>query len=71
MKTKSREVPSSPQDVCPLLAGMAVPELVLTSAGGSSFDLMKAVTETFLRPTSDFDGGRWHGGTPIGVGPRK
>jgi hypothetical protein len=45
MKTKPHEVPNSPQDVCPLLTGITVPELVLTSADGSPFDLMKAVKE--------------------------
>jgi hypothetical protein len=45
MTTKSREVPKSPQDVCPLLTGTVIPELVLTSADGNRFDLMKAVKE--------------------------
>lgn len=45
MTTKSHEVPNSPQGVCPLLTGMLIPELVLTSADGSHFDLMKAVKE--------------------------
>ena len=45
MKAKLREVPNSPQDVCPLLTGMSIPEVTFTSADGSSFDLMKAVKE--------------------------
>jgi peroxiredoxin len=45
MTSKSRGVPNSPQDVCPLLTGMAIPELTFTSADGGIFELMKAVKE--------------------------
>ncbi len=45
MTSRSRGVPNSPQDVCPLLTGMAIPELTFTSADGGSFDLMTAVKE--------------------------
>ena len=45
MTTRSREVPNLPQDVCPLLNGMAIPDLVLKSADGSGFDLIKAVKQ--------------------------
>ena len=45
MKAKPREVPNSPQDVCPLLTGMAIPELTFRSADGDSVDLMTAVKE--------------------------
>jgi len=45
MTTRARPVPNSPHDVCPLLTGTAIPELVLPSADGSSFDLTKAVKQ--------------------------
>ena len=45
MTAETREGPNSPQDVCPLLTGMSVPDLVLKSADGSDFDLTKAVKQ--------------------------
>jgi peroxiredoxin len=45
MATRSRKAPNSAQDVCPLLTGMAIPDLVLKSAEGSRFDLAKAVKQ--------------------------
>ncbi len=37
------EVPTSPQDVCPLLTGTCIPQVVLRTVEGNSFDLMAAV----------------------------
>lgn len=45
MTAETREVPNSPQDVCPLLTRIAVPGLVLKSADSSDFDLTKAVNQ--------------------------
>lgn len=45
MTNRSRGVPNSPQEVCPLLTGMAIPEVVLTSADGGRVELMQAVKE--------------------------
>lgn len=38
-----QQVPASPQDACPLLNGIAIPQLSVTDEGGNSFDLTAAV----------------------------
>jgi hypothetical protein len=37
------DVPASPQDVCPLLTGTCIPQVILSTVEGNSFDLMDAV----------------------------
>jgi hypothetical protein len=42
----SERVAASPQDVCPLLNGMRIPEVVLNTAQDAAFDLSRAVRTT-------------------------
>jgi peroxiredoxin len=37
-------VPSSPQDVCPILTGTTIPAVTLRTAKGEAFDLNSAVS---------------------------
>jgi peroxiredoxin len=39
----SERVAASPQDVCPLLNGMRIPEVTLNTLHDAAFDLTKAV----------------------------
>ena len=45
MTQPSYHAPTSPQDVCPLLVGMRIPSVTLTTADGSALDLITAVEE--------------------------
>ena len=38
-------VPPSPADVCPLLTGTAIPQVILRSVDGEAFDLSSAVRQ--------------------------
>ncbi|MGD9487356.1 MAG: hypothetical protein AB7W47_05005 [Calditrichaceae bacterium] len=42
----SRQVASSPTEICPLLVGSQVPNLVLKDLDGNSYDLTKSVSKT-------------------------
>lgn len=39
----SERVAASPRDICPLLNGMRIPELTLSTADGVPFDLAQAL----------------------------
>lgn len=41
----STAVPSSPQDVCPVLTGTTIPTVTLRTADDQSFDLNNAVRQ--------------------------
>jgi peroxiredoxin len=43
--TLSTTVPSSPQDVCPVLTGASIPAVTLRTADGEVFDLSEAVRQ--------------------------
>ena len=43
--TFSAEVPPSPADVCPLLTGTAIPQVILRTEDGEAFNLNSAVRQ--------------------------
>ena len=43
--TSSGVIANSPEQVCPLLNGMKIPEVSIRAADGSMFELAKAVRE--------------------------
>ena len=44
MHLRANPVPNSPQEVCPPLTGTAIPEVTLTGADGTAFDLKSAIS---------------------------
>lgn len=45
MSQRAHQLPSSAEDICPILVGASVPKLTLTTLNGSSFDLNAAIAE--------------------------
>ncbi len=45
MNEITKQVPGSPDRVCPMLIGQPVPQLVPTGADGASFDLKAAIQQ--------------------------
>ncbi|MGD9899328.1 MAG: hypothetical protein AB7T22_09400 [Calditrichaceae bacterium] len=42
----SQKVASSPKEICPLLVGSQIPNLILKDLDGASYDLTKSVSKT-------------------------
>lgn len=45
MVQESRQIPSSPQDVCPLMPGTPVPSVTIRTIDGSEVNLAEAVRQ--------------------------
>ncbi len=45
MNQRAHQLPTSAEDICPVLVGTATPKLTLTTVDGSSFDLNEAITQ--------------------------
>ena len=45
MDQKAYQVPTSAEDICPILVGTTIPKLTLTTVNGSPFDLNAAIIE--------------------------
>ncbi len=46
MPHESYPIPKSPQEVCPLLAGVAIPSVRLTAVDGTESDLTASIQRT-------------------------